>query len=410
MVSYELKWANSPVPDQDNSYTLKKTSLLNALKPKPKPIAQPLAVSAAVQAAGPGAGGVVADKTGPVIDLPAALNTASTMVEIFGTERDELSQVIELTIGKRRVPIAGDGTFRICRAVRIGTSILVIAALDEWGNRTEKRIALKREVAAATAGPAGELAPNSALDRFSEIQFGDYYALVIGNNDYVNFPDLKMALADADAISTMLREDYGFKVEILTNATRGGIIGALARMRAKLKTNDNLLIYYAGHGILDPVTETGYCLPVDAEQGYPSNWISTSDITTMMRAIRARHVMVVADSYYSGTPTRAVDANIKTNQERVGWITRMVKKRSRTALVSGGLEPVLDSGGSGHSVFARAFVDALAENKDVMEGGRMFDRIKRPVALNSKQTLRYSDIRFNGHDGGDFVFVRRKRN
>ena len=120
--------------------------------------------------------------------------------------------------------------------------------------------------------------------------------------------------------------------------------------------------------------------------------------------------MVVADSCYSGTLTRAVDANIKTNQERVGWITRMVKKRSRTALVSGGLEPVLDSGGGGHSVFARAFIDALAENKDVMEGGQMFDRIKRPVALNSKQTPRYSDIRFTGHDGGDFVFVRRKRN
>jgi hypothetical protein len=130
----------------------------------------------------------------------------------------------------------------------------------------------------------------------------------------------------------------------------------------------------------------------------------------MMRAIRAKHIMVVADSCYSGTLTRAVDPQINTNQERVSWITRMSKKRSRTALVSGGLEPVMDSGGSGHSVFAQAFINALAENTDVMEGGRLYDRIKRPVALNSKQTPRYSDIRFTGHDGGDFVFVRRKRN
>ena len=41
--------------------------------------------------------------------------------------------------------------------------------------------------------------------------------------------------------------------------------------------------------------------------------------------------------------------------------------------------------------------------------GQLDDRIKRPVALNSKQTQRYSDIRFTGHDGGDFVFVRRNQ-
>lgn len=41
--------------------------------------------------------------------------------------------------------------------------------------------------------------------------------------------------------------------------------------------------------------------------------------------------------------------------------------------------------------------------------GRWYDRIKRPVALNSKQTQRFCDIRFTGRDGGDFVFVGRNQ-
>ena len=86
----------------------------------------------------------------------------------------------------------------------------------------------------------------------------------------------------------------------------------------------------------------------------------------------------------------------------------MLGKRARTALVSGGLEPVRDSGGGGHSVFAKAFLEALQENRGVMEGQALFDAIKRPVVLNSEQTPQYSDVRGAGHDGGDFLFVRKK--
>ena len=146
---------------------------------------------------------------------------------------------------------------------------------------------------------------------------------------------------------------------------------------------------------------------MDAEKDNPANWVSTDDITTMLRAIRAKHVLVVADSCYSGTPVRAATIELKTATQRRTWIERMLSKRGRTALVSGGLEPVMDGGGGGHSVFAKAFLDALEENQSVLEGQALFDKIKRPVALNSDQTPAYSDIRKSGHEGGDFLFARR---
>ena len=57
---------------------------------------------------------------------------------------------------------------------------------------------------------------------------------------------------------------------------------------------------------------------------------------------------------------------------------------------------------------ARAFLAVLRENREVIDGQALYDAIKRPVVLNSDQTPQYSDIRRAGHDGGDFLFVRKR--
>ncbi len=207
-------------------------------------------------------------------------------------------------------------------------------------------------------------------------------------------------------MAQLLHGQYGFDVNLLIDASRADIIGALAKARGKLGPGDNLLVYFAGHGVLDSYAEEGYWLPVDADKENPANWISNGDITNMVKALRARHVLVVADSCYSGTLVRAAPVKIKTAEERTAWIRRLAQKRSRTALVSGGLEPVIDAGGGQHSVFAKAFMAALSNNPDVLEGQSLFAAIRRPVALESDQTPEYSDIRRAGHDGGDFLFAR----
>ena len=140
----------------------------------------------------------------------------------------------------------------------------------------------------------------------------------------------------------------------MVDATRSDIFEALAKLRSQLTANDNLLIYYAGHGYLDEIAQVGYWLPVDAGRNVQTNWVSNGDVTAMLRAIRAKHIMVVADSCYAGTLVRSAGVRLKTTEARAAWIERMAAKRSRTALVSGGLEPVADSGGGircsrGHS-------------------------------------------------------------
>lgn len=120
--------------------------------------------------------------------------------------------------------------------------------------------------------------------------------------------------------------------------------------------------------------------------------------------MNANHVMVVADSCYAGTLTRSLTEEPDRSND---YFRRMAEKRTRVVISSGGLEPVVDSGGGSHSVFAAQFIKVLEENRVVLDGTGLFETIRRAVVLNADQTPQYSDIRHAGHEGGDFLFVPR---
>lgn len=434
VIHYEMKWIDSPTTGIDFDYSLvratmprpaAKTKIAKAVRPpiaqlpdtpppptpRPVPTARPgktpepkptkKAVRAPVRPKPPPA--FIQDKTPPEITVARRLTASGKTVEVIGSVRDA-SQIAEVTIDGRRIAVSADGKFRVRRVVPPGKSVLLISALDEWGNEAARKITVTRPRAvAARPQMRREVKP----DPFAGLDFGAYHAVVIGNNAYRNFPDLKSAVHDAEAVAALLREEYGFKVNLLRNASREDLIGILAKKRQELTDQDNLLIYFAGHGVLDKETNEGYWLPVEAKRDNPANWVSNADITTMLRAIAAKHIMVVADSCYSGTLVRGISLGNRPAGRRPERIRRLLAQRSRIALVSGGLEPVVDGSGGGHSVFARAFMNALKSNRSVLEGNRLFDAIRRPVRLNANQTPRYSDIRLAGHEGGDFVFVRR---
>jgi uncharacterized caspase-like protein len=200
-----------------------------------------------------------------------------------------------------------------------------------------------------------------------------------------------------------LSDQYGYDVELIENARRVDIIAALFRLRSSLGKDDNLLIYYAGHGWYDEAARVGYWMPIDARPNDPSNWIPNSHVVSSLRAMDAKSVLVVADSCFSGTLTRGIRAQQRAGPE---YLVRMAKRRSRTAISSGGFEPVEDGGRDGHSVFANAFLSALRDNEGAIDTTTMFSVIRERVMLDAHQTPEYGNIRMAGHDGGEYVFVR----
>ncbi|HEY8508482.1 MAG TPA: caspase family protein, partial [Steroidobacteraceae bacterium] len=268
-----------------------------------------------------------------------------------------------------------------------------------------------RDSAGTTASLASLNIPRLKLPR--ELQVGTYHALIIGNNKYQFMPGLESAVSDAQAIDKVLRERYGFKTRVLLNATRGEILSALNEYRVTLKERDNLLIYYAGHGELDAKNQRGYWLPVNARRDDTTEWISDSMITDQIALMQARHVLVVADSCYSGAMTRSSGVRIVGDGSEAAELKRLVKLArlpSRTVLTSGGEQPVLDGGSGSNSIFAAAFIDVLTRNEGVLEGSRLysalFDPVKAAAArFNIEQSPRYSMLADAGHLNGEFLFV-----
>ena len=366
----------------------------------------------------------IIDPVVPVVRSSGSMVTPILQIRSGVARRDVVGRVSStnpvmlVSVNDERVSIGDGGTFTISVPVTENGTLVDAVAVDVKGNRGETKFVLTPEPQARGAVALQATLPDRerVLKQRPDLKFGNYYALLIGNNNYQKLPKLLTPKHDVESIGSVLREKYGFKdVRVLTDATRYDIITSLNQLRAKLTEDDNLVIYYAGHGELDKVNMSGQWLPIDAEPDNTANWISNGALTELVNAINAKRVLVVADSCYSGIMTRSALAATDSGQNiasRGTWLEKMLKKRSRTVLTSGGVAPVLDEGGGDHSVFARAFLQALNENDDVMEGQRLFRSVSATVAsaadrYNIDQVPEYAPIRHAGHESGDFFLVPR---
>ncbi|XCN73455.1 MAG: caspase family protein [Candidatus Electrothrix aestuarii] len=273
------------------------------------------------------------------------------------------------------------------------------------------------------------------LSGSSENFFGKFHALVIGNQNYKYLSKLRTPESDAIAVANILEKKYNFAVKLLIDADRYQIMREIYLLRKNVnEEKSNLLIYYAGYAALGwPGGGGGYWLPVDAEPEVDVNWIPMLSVLPALKAIPAKHVLVVSDGFElansllrdeSSNPLVQGDSSDPVVQgdssnlvarhhgvkliegmPKIKWLQRMFERRSRTVLTSGGNEFVMDSAGGRHSVFAKAFLEELEKNQEILDGDSLFDQVKYFVVLNSYQTPQYANIRMTGHDGGDFLFV-----
>ncbi len=246
------------------------------------------------------------------------------------------------------------------------------------------------------------------------IQMGNFWALLIGIDEYAHWPKLSTPVRDVEALQGILIGHYGFspnRVLSLTGreATREQIIGALRQLNheesSPITENDSLLIYYGGHGELTNVS--GYWVPVEAALDTEGAYISHSEIRDHIAAMKAKHVYLVVDSCFSGhllaSATRSKPPVIT---ER--YFQEAYKRISRAGLTAGGKEKVNDVGPDGqHSIFAFYFLKTLRENQErYLAASSIFDDIKVPISNNSQQTPIHMPLRDARDEGGEFIFVR----
>ncbi len=239
-------------------------------------------------------------------------------------------------------------------------------------------------------------------------KLGAYQALIIGINDYKDpkIPDLETAVNDARAMAKVLRERYGFQVKLLLDdkATRKTIYQVLRNLASSAKPDDSVLIYYAGHGDLDRISDDGWWIPADAKGGDPVTYLDNFLVQKYIRSMKARHVLLISDSCYSGTlfgQSRAIPPVIDNK-----YYLNLYNEKSRWGMTSGNKTPVSDRGTGNHSVFAYQLLKELRKNeKPYISTQEIYTRIAPIVSNNSEQTPLCRPIRNTGDQGGEFIFV-----
>jgi outer membrane protein OmpA-like peptidoglycan-associated protein len=233
---------------------------------------------------------------------------------------------------------------------------------------------------------------------------GKYYALLIGVERYENANlNLRKPIQDVKDLRKVLIERYTFDsndVIVLENPTRNDVLNTLYKLR-NLTTNDNLLIFYAGHGYYDEKIKQGYWWPKDVQVEFNSNSISNSDIKESIKAINSAHTLVITDACFGGSLTR--DASAIKNADM--GLQLLYKYPSRQVMTSTTLKAVPDE-----SQFLLYLLKRLSENQEqFLPAGELFNSLKVAVTSNSGSIPQFEAIKDTGHEGGDFIFISKSQ-
>jgi hypothetical protein len=243
--------------------------------------------------------------------------------------------------------------------------------------------------------------------------YRDSYALIVGNSNYSNgWEPIPGAVQDVNEVAKAL-EKHGFNITLKTDLNKDEFSRAINEFSLKYgNAEDNrLLFYYAGHGFTRKMAtgeELGYLVMVNAPLpekdliGFSINSVDMQSLITQAKIIKARHVLFMFDSCFSGS--------IINMRERVvpGNISDNVKHPVRQFITAGRAnEPVPD-----RSVFKQAFLD-LIEGRDeepipdkYVTGEELGLYLKTKVPeYNPIQHPQYGKIRDPKLDKGDFVFA-----
>lgn len=319
------------------------------------------------------------------------VSNETKQITISGKVEDQ-SGIYEVLINGLDASISSSGEFSANVFLSVGSNKIRIMATDIHQNSEQRAYTIVRE--------GIDVAKRDLLG-----EEGKYYALIIGESDYRDskITDLDgLPLKDANTLSRILIEKYCFEkkyVKLMENPTRTEILRVFDGLSDAITDQDNLLIFYAGHGFYDEKTELGYWLPSDAEAKFTANWIYNDVLVANLKRIQSKHTLLISDACFSGSifKTRSFMAEAPTAYKKKYELS------SRKAITSGVLKTVPNK-----SVFFKYFADRLESNEDVyMSASQLFQSIEIPVANNSPNTPQYGVIQNVGDEGGDFIFIKR---
>jgi hypothetical protein len=226
----------------------------------------------------------------------------------------------------------------------------------------------------------------------------------IGIDDYESsvWKNLNNAVLDCKEIKSILENRYSFEEYpnslFNSQATKSEIYNSLNTLKSFIEPNDNLIVFFAGHGSMNPITDRGYWIPYEGTYD-TSTWIENSVIKDFVQDLDAHHVWLIADSCFSGTfLTNTRDKTTQLSYEKLD------QKKSRWMLSSGSEEKVSDGTPNKHSPFSNYLIKYLKNSSNQFTSvSEIISYVKTLTQNNSKQTPRGAFIDNVGHADGEMV-------
>ncbi len=315
------------------------------------------------------------------------INISTGMIELQGSIFDDYG-VRGLKVNGIETPIKENGKFIIHLPLTMGENNIELEARDINGNIALKKFIINRKTKDDTYDPL--IARN--------------FLFVVGIDDYQFWPTLNNAVKDGNDLATIVMDGYDFKFSNITflkneQATKNNIYKGLRSMIEKVTPQDNLVIYFSGHGHFDELLNEGYWIPTDAEQDSPGDYLSNTTILKIVESIDTQHTLLVADACFSGS--------LFADSKRGGYYDKVDRYKSRWGLASGRLEAVSDGQIGTNSPFSLVLLNFLRETeKTEFAVSELIQHVKMHVSEVSKQTPIGNPLRMKGDEGGEFVFRR----
>lgn len=303
-------------------------------------------------------------------------------------DEEGISSVI---VNSNIVPYSEAGVFASSIALQPGSNEIKVIVMDGGDNLVEKSYII--DFVPAVLSFADKVASESV-----------YYGLILGveNYDDRDIQDLDNPIRDAKKLYDVLVENYTFEKENITfikDATREDIITSLDELSMKVTPNDNVLIFYAGHGWWDQEANNGFWLPSDAADDRKTDWFRNSALVDYLKEVDSKHTLLITDACFSGGIFKTRGAFSDAPKA----IEILYDLKSRKAMTSGTMTEVPDE-----SVFIKYLVDALEKNQErYVNSEQLFSSFRTAVINNSDALPQFGEIRYVGDEGGDFIFIKK---
>lgn len=191
------------------------------------------------------------------------------------------------------------------------------------------------------------------------------YALLFATDKYDNWDDLVNPIDDARAIAQELREKYGFEVELIENPNVEDVFEKIRDYnQRKFKPQDQLMVFFAGHGAFDETFGEGYVVAKNSlmnDKGKTS-YISHNRLRGIVNNIPCEHILIAMDVCFGGTldPEIAKARSAESYEDTPSaMVARKLSQKTRKYLTSGGKQYVSDGIPGKHSPFASKFIESL---------------------------------------------------